>query len=202
MPLLSLRGRLLFSGVATAIAAATIAVLLVVPSTMLQSDASLRSAPQPVEVSVAAVEQRNVSIWEEFSGRIEAVERVEVRSRVAGAVQVVHFREGALVAEGDLLISIDPAPFAAEVDRLNAQVGAAEARLSLTKKDLDRSQQLRQLGSSAISERWSISVRVRIAKPKLRCEPQRLACKWHGSTWAMRKSGRRSAGGSASSRLR
>ncbi len=152
MPLLSLRGRLLFSGVATAIAAATIAVLLVVPSTMLQSDASLRSAPQPVEVSVAAVEQRNVSIWEEFSGRIEAVERVEVRSRVAGAVQVVHFREGALVAEGDLLISIDPAPFAAEVDRLNAQVGAAEARLSLTKKDLDRSQQLRQLGSSAISE--------------------------------------------------
>ena len=104
MPLLSLRGRLLFSGVAMAIAAATIAVLLVVPSTMLQSDASLRSAPQPVAVSVAAVEQRNVSIWDEFSGRIEAVERVEVRSRVAGAVQAVHFREGALVAEGDLLI--------------------------------------------------------------------------------------------------
>ena len=56
------------------------------------------------------------------------------------------------MAEGDLLITIDPAPFAAEVDRLNAQVGAAEARLSLTKKDLDRSRQLRHLGSSAISE--------------------------------------------------
>ena len=67
-----------------AIAAAAIAVLLVVPSNTSRSDASLRSAPQAVPVSVAVVEQRNVSIWDEFSGRIEAVERVEVRSRVAG----------------------------------------------------------------------------------------------------------------------
>jgi multidrug efflux system membrane fusion protein len=64
----------------------------------------------------------------------------------------VHFREGALVAEGDLLLTIDPAPFAAEVDRLEAQVGAAQARLSLARKDLDRSQQLQHSGSSAISE--------------------------------------------------
>jgi membrane fusion protein, multidrug efflux system len=152
MPLLTLRGRLLFSGAAMAIAAAAIAVLLVVPSNTSQSDASSRTAPQAVPVSVAVVEQRNVSIWDEFSGRIEAVERVDVRSRVAGAVQAAHFREGSLVAEGDLLITIDPAPFAAEAERLNAQVGAAEARLSLTKKELERSRQLRQLGSSAISE--------------------------------------------------
>jgi multidrug efflux system membrane fusion protein len=103
-------------------------------------------------VSVATVEQRDVSVWDEFSGRLEAVERVEVRSRVAGAVEKVHFREGALVKEGDLLITIDPAPYAAEVDRLEAQVSAAQARLALTQKDLDRSQQLRSTGSSAISE--------------------------------------------------
>jgi len=123
-----------------------------VPSNTSQSDASSRATPQAVPVSVAVIEQRNVSIWDEFSGRIEAVERVDVRSRVAGAVQAAHFREGSLVAEGDLLITIDPAPFAAEVERLNAQVGAAEARLSLTKKELERSRQLRHLGSSAISE--------------------------------------------------
>ncbi len=68
-------------------------------------------------------------IWNEFSGRLEAVERVEIRSRVAGAVQAVHFREGSLVKAGDLLITIDPAPYAAEVERLKAQVVAAEARV-------------------------------------------------------------------------
>jgi multidrug efflux system membrane fusion protein len=67
-------------------------------------------------------------------------------------VQAAHFREGALVAKGDLLITIDPAPFAAEVERLAADVAAAEARLSLARKELDRSQQLRTSGSSAISE--------------------------------------------------
>ena len=80
-------------------------------------------------VSVATVEQRDVALWDEFSGRLEAVERVEVRSRVAGAVQAVHFREGALVKQGDLLITIDPAPYAAEVDRARgAGRGRAGAR--------------------------------------------------------------------------
>ncbi len=149
MSLFSLRGALVLSSAAAAIAAGIVAL---VSSSASQSDGPPRAAPQAVPVSVAVVEQRNVSIWDEFSGRIEAVERVEVRSRVAGAVQAAHFREGSLVAEGDLLITIDPAPFAAEVERLNAQVGGAEARLSLTKKDLERSRQLRHLGSSAISE--------------------------------------------------
>ncbi len=95
-----------------------------------QANAPAASAPQATPVSVAVVEQRNVEIWDEFSGRLEAIERVEVRSRVAGAVQSVHFREGALVKQGDLLITIDPAPYAAEVDRAQAQLAAAEARVS------------------------------------------------------------------------
>src|SRR5438034_4422801 len=74
-------------------------------------------APPAVPVSVAVVERRNVATWDEFSGRLEAVGRVDVRSRVAGAVEAVHFREGALVRQGDPLITIDPAPYAAEVDR-------------------------------------------------------------------------------------
>jgi multidrug efflux system membrane fusion protein len=98
------------------------------------------------------VELRSVSIWSEFSGRLEAVHRVDIRSRVAGAIKAVHFREGALVAQGDHLITIDPAPFAAEVERLDAQTAAAEARLQLAQKELERSTELRSSGSSAISQ--------------------------------------------------
>ena len=86
------------------------------------AQASIPAAPPATPVSVATVEQRDVALWDEFSGRLEAVERVDVRSRVAGAVQAVHFREGALVKQGDLLITIDPAPYAAEVERAEAQV--------------------------------------------------------------------------------
>ncbi|HXF55334.1 MAG TPA: efflux RND transporter periplasmic adaptor subunit [Hyphomicrobiaceae bacterium] len=146
------RSRILLSGVVLALAAAAVAGLIDVSSSASQSGAAAKAPPSAVPVSVATVERREVTIWNEFSGRLEAVERVDIRSRVAGAVQKVHFREGALVAEGDLLVSIDPAPFAAEVERLEAQVGAAEARLALAKKDLERSQQLQRSGSSAISE--------------------------------------------------
>jgi multidrug efflux system membrane fusion protein len=115
------------------------------------AQAPAAAAPQATPVSVAVVEQRNVEIWDEFSGRLEAVERVEVRSRVAGAVQSVHFREGALVKQNDLLITIDPAPYAAEVERLEAQVAAADARVALTKSDFSRGEQLS--GSRIISQR-------------------------------------------------
>ena len=87
-----------------------------------------------------------------FPDASRPIERVEIRSRVAGAVQTVHFREGALVKQGDLLITIDPAPYAAEVERAHAQVTGAEARLALTKREHDRSQQLQQSGSGAISQ--------------------------------------------------
>jgi multidrug efflux system membrane fusion protein len=110
-----------------------------------------QAAPAPVPVSVATVEQRDTAIWDEFSGRLEAVERVEVRPRVAGVVQQVHFREGGMVKQGDLLIQIDPALYAAEVARAEGQVAAAKARLVLTKSDYERGQQLS--GSQTISQR-------------------------------------------------
>ncbi len=110
-----------------------------------------QAAPAPTPVSVAAVEQRDTTIWDEFSGRLEAVERVEVRPRVAGVVQQVHFREGGMVKQGDLLIQIDPALYAAEVARAEGQVAAARARLVLTKSDYERGQQLS--GSQTISQR-------------------------------------------------
>lgn len=100
------------------------------------------AAPPATTVSVATVAESEVAAWDEFSGRLEAVERVEVRSRVAGAVQAIHFREGALVGKGDLLITIDPAPYAAEVERAEAQVAAAQARVTQAQSEYARAQRL------------------------------------------------------------
>lgn len=100
------------------------------------------AAPAAVPVSVATVELKQAALWDEFSGRLEAVERVDLRARVAGAVQSLHFTEGQLVKAGDLLVTIDPAPYEAEVRRAEAQVSAAEARLALAAGDLERGQKL------------------------------------------------------------
>lgn len=108
-------------------------------------------APPATPVSVAAVSESEVIAWDEFSGRLEAVERVDLRSRVAGAVQAVHFREGTLVRKGDLLITIDPAPYAAEVERAQAQVAAAQARVTQAQNERARAQRL--WDERAISQR-------------------------------------------------
>lgn len=103
------------------------------------------------QVSVATVVEREVSTWDEFSGRLEAVERVDIRARVAGTIQSVHFREGALVKKGELLLTIDPAPYAADVERAAALVAAAQARVTQAKVEQDRSQRL--WSEQAISKR-------------------------------------------------
>src|SRR5690349_11954059 len=152
MTISSVRKRLFGAGVLIAAAAVTVAVLVSVPSHETRSNTPPKGEPAAVPVSVAVVEQRDVSLWDEFSGRLEAVERVEVRSRVVGAVKSVHFREGALVNEGDLLVTIDPDPYAAEVERAKAQVATAEARVAYTKKEQERGQRLQQNNSGAISD--------------------------------------------------
>ena len=136
------RRRLWGAGLALALTSAGIAALVAVPTVSQSNTPKAAAAPQALPVPAAVVEARDVALWDEFSGRLEAVERVEVRSRVAGAVQQVHFREGALVKQGDLLITIDPAPYAAEVERAEAQVGAAQARVAFTKNEHERGQQL------------------------------------------------------------
>ncbi|HYP82158.1 efflux RND transporter periplasmic adaptor subunit [Variovorax sp.] len=108
-----------------------------------KAEASSAPAQAPaVPVSVAAVQAESVRTWDEFSGRLEAVQRVEVRPRVAGAVLSVHFQEGALVRQGDLLVTIDPAPYAAEVERAEAQVAAARARQGYARSEQARASRL------------------------------------------------------------
>jgi membrane fusion protein, multidrug efflux system len=109
------------------------------------------AAPQAVPVPVALIAQQEVTTWDEFSGRLEAVERVAVRSRVAGQVKSVHFTEGALVKAGALLVRIDPEPYAAEAERAQAQVVAAQARLDYAKSEHERAQRLWE--ESAVARR-------------------------------------------------
>jgi multidrug efflux system membrane fusion protein len=116
----------------------------------VQADAPA-AASQAVPVSAALLVQQEVSTWQDFSGRLEAVERVELRSRVAGAIQSVHFREGALVKAGDLLVTIDPAPYQAEVDRAAAQVAAAQSQLVFARSEQERAS--RMLADHAIAQR-------------------------------------------------
>lgn len=117
-------------------------------------EAQARAVPAEVPsiaVTAATVVEKPVAAWEAFSGRLEAVQRVDVRSRVAGAVQAVHFREGALVKAGELLITIDPAPYRAAMDRAEAQVLAAQARAGQARSELERSTRLWQ--DKAIAQR-------------------------------------------------
>ena len=92
--------------------------------------------PQAASVSVAPAVQRSVSDSEEFSGRLEASEFVEVRPRVGGTIDRVHFVAGALVTRGQLLFSIDARPFAAEVARAESQLAAAQSRAELAQSEL------------------------------------------------------------------
>ena len=143
------RRRLWVAGTGLTAVAAIVAATFTLRAT--PAGAAPSPAQQAIPVSVATVAQSDVATWDEFSGRLEAVERVDIRPRVAGTVEQAHFREGALVKAGDLLITIDPAPYQADVDRADAQVVAAQARFSQAKTDYERAKRL--LDDHAISQR-------------------------------------------------
>ncbi|AMR67125.1 multidrug efflux RND transporter periplasmic adaptor subunit MexE [Aquipseudomonas alcaligenes] len=101
------------------------------------------------KVSVAEVIEQPINEWDEFTGRLEAPESVEVRPRVSGYIDKVAFDEGSLVKKGDLLFQIDPRPFQAEVKRLQAQLQQARAGQIRAANEARRGERLRQ--SNAIS---------------------------------------------------
>ena len=106
-------------------------------------------APSAPTVSVAKVLEQPVNEWDEFTGRLEAPETVEVRPRVSGQIDQVAFTEGAQVKKGDLLFQIDPRPFQAEVRRLEAQLQQAKATAIRSANEARRGERLRD--SNAIS---------------------------------------------------
>ncbi len=145
------RARLWGAGLVAITVVAAAGAYLLLPMTDNPGKAVAAAPPPAAPVSVAIVEPKSVKLWDEFSGRLEAVERVDIRSRVSGAIEAVHFREGALVNKGDILITIDPAPYKAEVMRAQAQLAATQARSALTQTDLERGKQL--IDSRTLSQR-------------------------------------------------
>jgi membrane fusion protein, multidrug efflux system len=112
--------------------------------------ASASGGPPPAApVSVAAAVQRSVTDIEEFTGRLEAPRSVEVRPRISGTIDKVHFADGARVAAGGLLFSIDPKPFQAELARAQSVLTAARSRAALATTELGRAKKL--LDAKAVS---------------------------------------------------
>jgi RND family efflux transporter MFP subunit len=106
--------------------------------------ADTTTAPAPLAVNVVIAIEKDVIDWSEFPGRIEAVDTVEIRSRVAGYLTEINFKEGGLVKKGDPLFVIDPRPYQAELDRATANAQLAEAQQKLAEVDFKRVENLRQ----------------------------------------------------------
>jgi RND family efflux transporter MFP subunit len=121
--------------------------LLILSNGCTRKDAQQK--PAPPAVTVAPVEQQQIVEHQEFTGRTEPVEMVEVRPRVSGYIQEVRFQSGQLVNKGDVLFVIDPRWHQAEFNRLEAQSERAKVQLENAKREADRTPQL--LANKAIS---------------------------------------------------
>lgn len=106
-------------------------------------------AHPPAPVTVAKPLMREMADYDEFTGRFAAVDSVEVRARVSGYLDSVHFQDGQEVSKGQLLYVIDPRPFQAEVDRAKADLDAAQAQLELAEREVARYSALRQGGNAS-----------------------------------------------------
>lgn len=114
--------------------------------------ASAAKAQAPaVEVKTEAAVGRGVRDWREYVGRLEAVERVDVRPRVPGTIAAVHFRDGDMVSKGSLLFTIDPAPYEAQLRQVEAALAMAEDRRRLADTEFARARRL--LDANAIARR-------------------------------------------------
>ena len=135
--------------------ASLIALLFLAP--LLQSctrvSAQPPATPPPPKISVAEVVSRDVTEWDEFTGRLEAVNSVAIRPRVSGYVSAIRFDEGALVHKGDLLFEIDARPFQAEVDRLRAELARTKATVERATAELARAERLSNEDAMSPEER-------------------------------------------------
>lgn len=106
--------------------------------------------PPPAPVTVANPLSERIVDWDDFTGRFEATQSVDVRARVGGYVQSVHFRDGDYVRKGQLLFTLDPRPAQAGLAAAQAQLAQAQAQVALARTNLTRSQGL--LASQAVSQ--------------------------------------------------
>ena len=110
-----------------------------------------QSPPPPPKITVAKPVVKKILEIDDFTGRFEAKEDVQVRSRVAGYLEKTHFKDGGLIKKGDLLFTIDRRPFQAELDNANSSVEVAQTRLDLAKQEFERAERLQKSGTVAVS---------------------------------------------------
>ena len=119
--------------------------IALIPTALLLGGGCAKQAPPPEPLPVVIVSeplQQQVLDWDDYAGRFEAIEMVEVRPRVSGLIQSVHFDDGALVEKGQLLFVIDPRPYAAQLLQSQAQLARAKAALVNADAELKRAQSL------------------------------------------------------------
>jgi membrane fusion protein, multidrug efflux system len=121
---------------------ASLAVLLSLSLAACAQPAAQAAPPAAPPVTAAKALARDVTEWNEFTGRLEAVHHVDVRPRVSGLIASVRFTEGAIVQRGDVLFEIDPRPFQAEADRLRADLARAKAAFARTAAERERARRL------------------------------------------------------------
>ena len=134
---------------------AAVVLPLAVASALILSGCSSEADTPPaaaasVPVTVAAALEKKVTEWDEFTGRLEAVESVEIRPRVTGYIETVNFDEGSIVKKNDLLFVIDPRPYRAALDKAGAELTRAKAHAELAHSDVGRSEKL--LAIRAVSQ--------------------------------------------------
>jgi multidrug efflux system membrane fusion protein len=130
--------------------AALAGLLFLLAAGCQKQEAPATGAPPAPAVTVAQPISKEVTEWDEYQGWVEAVDTVEIRARVGGYLDSVHFKDGADVAKGQLLFVIDPRPYKAALDAAQADLAQAQTRFELASNDLARAERL--LKAKAISE--------------------------------------------------
>lgn len=117
---------------------------------VLGAQASAQGAPPAApNVTVAKPIVKQITEWDDFIGRFEAVDEVEIRARVSGYLDKIHFQDGTLVKAGDLLFTIDQRPYRAALEEAEASVASAQVRVEFASNDLERAESLRRSGNIA-----------------------------------------------------
>src|SRR5918994_4327896 len=118
--------------------AAILATAIGAPIAGCGSQPVAKPAEAPPAVTVSRPLQRSITEWDEYTGRFVAVETEEVRARVSGFINSIHFRDGQLVKQGDLLFVIDTRPYRIAVEQAKADVERSKARLEIATLDVER----------------------------------------------------------------
>ena len=130
----------------------TLAAFAALSLIVVNCNKSANKGAPPLPVNVVTVIEKEVNEWDEFTGRLDPVESVEIRPRVSGYITEIHFEAGVIVKKGDLLYVIDPRPYQADFDRAAAEVDRMDAQLKLAQIELNRAKELRDKNTISASE--------------------------------------------------